>query len=74
MNVSELQATLDAEGFSRASYRINQQPDESTLCVKKQGKIWLVFYFERGTRYDLQRFHPEEAACEYFLNRLRAPA
>jgi hypothetical protein len=70
MNVEELRKVLEEEGVDPADYRIGVQPDESTYCLKKQGKVWQVFWFERGTRRDMQRFKSEAAACEYFLNQL----
>jgi len=72
MKIAELKEVLDAEGINKADYRIDEPPGESTWCLKKQGKVWLVYWFERGERFDLQRFSSEEAACEYFLNQLRS--
>jgi hypothetical protein len=70
MNIVELKTALEDGGFRSDGYRILEAPDESTWCIKKQGKTWLVFYFERGAKRDLQRFREESAACEYCYNRI----
>lgn len=70
MDISTLRSVLAEGGYDPKGYRILDAPDESTWCIRKQGKIWLVFYFERGTEWELQRFKNESSACEYFLNRV----
>jgi hypothetical protein len=70
MNVAQLRDALVKGGYDSRNYRVMEAPDESTWCIRKQGKSWLVFYFERGSRWQLQRFATESAACEYFLNRV----
>ena len=70
MNIVELKSVLEDREFRSDGYRILEAPGESTWCIKKQGKTWLVFYFERGTKFELQRFKEESAACEYFYNRI----
>jgi hypothetical protein len=70
MNNSELRLLLSKENFDPMSYRILENPDESTWCLERKGKTWLVFYFERGTKWELNRFKDEGAACEYFYNRI----
>ena len=70
MNVGELRRILEDRKVSPAEYRILDQPDESTWCLRKQGKTWLVFYFERGQKRGLQRFNNEEAACDYLLSQM----
>jgi hypothetical protein len=65
-----LKSVLEDGEFRADGYRILEAASESTWCIKKQGKTWLVFYFERGTKFELQRFKEESAACEYFYNRI----
>ena len=69
-NIAELKSALEDGGFRSDGYRILEAPDECNWCIKKQGKAWLVFYFERGTKWEMQRFKDESAACEYFYNRI----
>jgi hypothetical protein len=71
VNVEELQRLLESEKVDPQSYRINTVPAESTMCIKKQGKTWLVFFFERGIKRELQRFSTETAACDYFLRQIK---
>lgn len=66
MDMSALRAALDKRGVDPLNYRILDAPDEATWCIRKQGKTWLVFYFERGTKWELQRFSTEASACEHF--------
>lgn len=68
MNIDELRERLNKAGVDPRSYRIAEPPDESTLCLRRQGRTWLVFHFERGTRYGLRHFASEAAACDYFLS------
>jgi hypothetical protein len=69
-NIVELKSALEDAGFRFDGYRVLEAPDESAWCIKKQGKTWLVFYFERGTRWEMRRFKEESVACEYFYNRI----
>lgn len=69
MDISALRAALSERGIDPNGYRILDAPGEATWCIRKQGKAWLVFYFERGTKWELQRFKTEAAACDYFFNR-----
>jgi hypothetical protein len=73
MNVGELEQELASRGVDPRNYRIDEPPGESTMVLKKQGKVWLVYWSERGGRYDLQRFTDETSACEYMLGRLTVP-
>lgn len=69
-NIVELKSALQDGGFRPDGYRILEAPDESTWCIEKRGKTWLVFYFERGTKWEIQRFKEESAACEHFYDRI----
>ncbi len=70
MNLEELRVALAKLEHDARRYRVLEKPDDSTWCIERRGKTWLVFWFERGTRFDLQRFKTEGAACEYFLNQV----
>jgi hypothetical protein len=67
MTTSEAERVLQGEGVLPSEYRILKQPSENTWCITRQGRVWLVFYFERGARWNLQRFKDESAACDYFV-------
>lgn len=68
MKFTEMRCILRVLEVSPLIYTIEGEPADSTWCIKRQGKTWLVFFFERGSRYELQRFHDENSACVYFLN------
>lgn len=70
MNINDLRVLLREKESDPAGFRILEAPDEGTWCIRKQGKAWLVFYFERGSRWELERFKTESSACEYFLDRV----
>jgi hypothetical protein len=70
VDIADLRAALVAGGYDLQGYRVLDAPGESTWCIHKQGKTWLVFYFERGSKWEMQRFKTESAACEYFFNRV----
>ena len=49
MNLEQLRASLATLELDAQGYRVLEPPDDSTWCLQKQGKTWLVFWFERGT-------------------------
>lgn len=71
MDLAELRRDLEESGFSPADYRVDDKPAENTLCLERRRRIWLVYYYEHGQKYDLRRFKAESEACEYFLRRIR---
>jgi hypothetical protein len=73
VNIDELRRAVEGAGISPADYRIMDQPEDSTLCITRQGRVWQVFYFERGTKRRLERFRDESAACGHFLSMLGIP-
>ena len=70
MNVAKLREELARRNVDEARFRIMEPPGDSTMCIRKQGKVWLVYYFERGSKWDLKRFGDEDLACRYFLDQL----
>lgn len=49
-------------------------PYDDTEILEREGNKWLVYHFERGSKWDLQYFETEDAACRYFLQKLiRSP-
>ena len=64
---SDLAAQLDSEGVDHRSIRINSTPPDSTFCVLDSGDGEIeVFFFERGSKYELHHFSNQDAAIEYF--------
>lgn len=71
MDLGELRRELHESGFNAADYRVDGKPAENTLCLEHRRRIWLVYYYEHGRKYDLRRFKAESDACEHFLRRMR---
>ena len=58
---------MDAAGVDLKSIRINKTPSDSTFCILDYGDGEIeVFFFERGGKYELQRFTDQDTAIEYF--------
>lgn len=70
MTVDELADALRDGGYRDDTYRIQRQAEDSTWCLKQQGNVWLVFYFEGGRRSYVRRFKDESSACEHFYGRV----
>lgn len=70
MNVEELRTALADTDIDPRLYCILENPDDSQWCLRKQGKVWQTFWFERGTKFRMERFRSESAACEYFYNQV----
>ena len=71
MNLSELLIRLRAAGISDAVYSLDpENPPYDGLLLRKANDKWLVLYSDRGTMRELARLDSEEAACEYFYQRL----
>jgi hypothetical protein len=41
-----------------------------TLCLKREGSRWCVYYTERGDRFDRRCHRTEDEACRDLLDRL----
>ena len=64
MNVSQLKARLQQEGFSQNTYSIDGPlPPHEGLILTNVGKTWKIEHFERGVRRELESFNNEEEAC-----------
>ncbi|GAA2210974.1 hypothetical protein GCM10009850_064330 [Nonomuraea monospora] len=51
-------------------YCVLEKPDDCQWVLRRQGKVWLTFWMERGRKFHLERFKTESAACEYFYNQV----
>ncbi|MEV4170874.1 hypothetical protein [Nonomuraea sp. NPDC049709] len=65
-----LRAALLRRGASPCDFRVMEQPGESTWCIRRQGQVWQVFFFERGGKRDLRRFTDEVIACDHLSAQL----
>ncbi len=70
MNKEELKKALDKEGIHPHYYSLNGLqggPYDGTSILDKEGNKWLVYYFERGEKWDMHVFDTEDEACRFFL-------
>jgi hypothetical protein len=69
MNISALREELNRIGVGPRRYRLDgTSPDASEgLVLSKEGDVWLVRHFERGSWYTLRTCYVEAEACRAFL-------
>lgn len=72
MDRKQLELTLAAEGFPPDSCVVHGSDRNDTLNIEQQGRKFLVYYTERGSRIDEHEFPSEAEACEYFLELMRS--
>jgi hypothetical protein len=71
MNKSELKSLLEAKQIPTYYYNLDGIGEiDQRVCLEKEGQEWIVFYSERGKRFDIKRFSKEDGACQEILNRL----
>jgi len=63
-----LATELKAAGVDMNYVRINETPQDSSFCILNYGDEIECFYFERGARFELERFSNVEDAIRYFKN------
>lgn len=68
MNLQELKAVIEEREFRRESYSLNGELRDDTLCIDHVHGTWLVYYAERGKRWNERSFLSESEACKYFLD------
>ncbi len=72
MNTAQLHRILVEAGFRPGSYSLDGGDQNDTLCIQAlSGGRLVVYYTERGSRFDTHKFDDESAACEYFLQTMR---
>lgn len=66
-------ALLEQEGYGSDRYRIGhrgKQPDQA-FVLDRWSSRWVVYYTERGAKFDVRKHETEDAACRDLLARLR---
>lgn len=71
MDRAELRNTLDQEGIRPDAYSLEGGLYEDRLCIDEVYGQWLVYYVERGKRWDERTFSTEDEACRHLLELLR---
>ena len=72
MTTSELKQILDNERFDPRVYSLDGGMANDTLCLSREGCQWIVYYTERGLRFDDKCFESESDACNHLLSLLRS--
>ncbi len=71
MDRRQLELTLAAEGFPPDSYVMHGSDRNDTLNIEQQGRKFIVYYTERGTRSHEHEFPSEAEACEQFTELMK---
>jgi len=70
VDIGRLQAELDRMGVNPSRYSLKGGTPEDGFSIKSQGREWIVYYSERGGRYNIEKFATEHAACRRLLSLL----
>jgi len=73
LTYERLAAVLDHQGIPGARYVIgrNRKLHDQVFVADKWSNRWVVYYFERGSKWDIRKFRTEDDACRDLLSRLR---
>ena len=72
MNSNDLEQILEDEGFIKSTYSLTGGRHQDAYCLIFENGVWSVYYSERGEEIDKTSFDSESAACEFFLEKMRA--
>ena len=73
MNKEQLAKLLKSEGVAGDAYSLEGGMRHDTICFSEisRGKVWEVYYTERGEKMFTKQFFSENEACEYFVHMLK---
>ena len=63
MTVSQLKDIFEKNGVPSNYYSFDSRFGSDTYVLEHQSSGWLLFYTERGSNFEEQRFNNEDAAC-----------
>ena len=68
MRIQDLKAALDHAGVNPDAYSIETgYMEDSYVLTREPPGRWVIYFGERGSRWDLRLFESEEEACAHFL-------
>jgi len=71
MNTVELIKKLRSKGVPDSFYNINGTGEiDQRMCMEYVHDKWLVYFSERGRKFDIESFDTEEQACVEIYSRL----
>jgi hypothetical protein len=65
-----LPTLLERIGIGEETVSIGREADDRWCIIQEGSGRWVVFYLERGTRFDVSSFDDEESACYLLLGRM----
>ena len=74
MDLDELSSELSRLGIDPSRYSLNGGRPEDGFAVKREGREWIVYYSERGGRFDIEKFSTADGAYRDLLSRLTGGA
>lgn len=72
MNIYDLKKKLQQLGTPDSWYHLEQYGnDDQKLTIKNENCKWIVYYSERGNRFNISEYTTESEACEDLLRRIK---
>jgi hypothetical protein len=63
MNLGDLHTAFAHLTLPSDSYSLNGGRPEGGFAIKREGIRWIIYYSERGSRFDIEKFDNEDSAC-----------
>ncbi|MEG6585185.1 hypothetical protein [Dendrosporobacter sp. 1207_IL3150] len=71
MKKETLRAILRENKVPEHYYNLDNTGEvDQRVCLDFDGETWMVYYFERGKMFNLDKYQTEDEACTNILNRL----
>jgi hypothetical protein len=72
LTYERLAAVLDEQGIPAGRYVIgrNHKLQDQVFVADKWSNRWVVYYIERGSKWDIRKHRTEDEACRDLLSRL----
>jgi len=71
MDRSLLKKILDERGIPKNYYNLDMKGEvDQKVCLVYEAPDWLVYYSEKGKKFDITKFKSEDDACYDVLKRL----
>jgi hypothetical protein len=70
MNKEELRALLIAKNIPEYYFNLDGFGEVDQRVCLEYKEEWIVYYSERGKKFDICRFNTENEACQEILKRL----
>ncbi len=70
MNRQTLQQKLTSAGIRSDSYSLEGGHPSEAYVLASEGRVWAIYYSERGQETSRREFDSEEAACNHLFTLL----